>query len=208
MASDFELLDAWQLGDRAAGNALIERHFDSLYRFFDRKVHADVADLVQKTFLACVESKERFARTSSFRTYLFSIARRKLYDHWRTRSRRPETDLSSTSIVDLGMTPSAIHAGKQEQRLLLEALRNIPLESQLLLELHYWEGLTGPQLAEAFEIPEGTVRSRLARARSALEATLQTLAQSPGLLASTMSDSRRLGEVPARAAPGRLISGV
>ncbi len=188
MATDFELLDAWQAGDKAAGNVLLERHFDSLYRFFDRKVHVDVADLVQNTFLACVESKERFARTSSFRTYLFSIARRKLYDHWRTRSRRPEADMSTTSVVDMGMTPSAIHAGKQEQRLLLEALRTIPLESQLLLELHYWEGLTGPQLAETFEIPEGTVRSRLAKARAALEAQLRRLAQSPALLASTMSD--------------------
>ena len=173
MATDFELLDAWQAGDKAAGNALVERHFDSIYRFFDRKVHGDVADLVQNTFLACVESNERFRRASIFRTYLFSIARRKLYDHWRARSRNPETDLTTSSIAGLGLTPSVEHVRKQEQRLLLEALRSIPLDSQLLLELHYWEGLTGPELAETFDIPEGTVRSRLRSARVSLEEKLK-----------------------------------
>ena len=186
--SDFELLNAWQGGDNTAGDQLLKRHFDSVFRFFDRKVQGDAADLVQGTFVACVEASASFKRQSSFRTFLFSIARRKLYDHWRSRSRNKQVDFTITALEDLGPTPSVAHVKKQEQRLLLEALRTIPMEAQLILELHYWEELSGPDLAETFDVPEGTIRSRLRRARAALEKQLTKLASSPALLKSTMSD--------------------
>lgn len=188
MKSDYELLSRWQGGDNTAGDELLRRHFDSVFRFFDRKVQGDAADLVQLTFVACVEASATFKRQSSFRTFLFSIARRKLYDHWRGRSRNPQVDFTMTALEDLGPTPSVAHVKKQEQRLLLEALRTIPMEAQLILELHYWEELSGPELAETFDIPEGTVRSRLRRAREALEKQLAKLATSPELLQSTASN--------------------
>ena len=72
---DFETLDRWRAGDRAAGNELLRRHFDGLYRFFRNKVDEGVDDLIQRSFLACVESKDRFRKQASFRTYLFTVAR-------------------------------------------------------------------------------------------------------------------------------------
>lgn len=188
MKSDYDLLNAWQAGDNTAGDELLKRHFDSIFRFFDRKVMGDAADLVQTTFIACVEAAGSFKQQSSFRTFLFSIARRKLYDHWRSRSRDELVDFTTTSLEDLGPTPSVASVKKQEQRLLLEALRTIPVEAQLILELHYWEGLSGPDLAATFGVPEGTIRSRLRRAREALEKQLAALATSPALLKSTVSD--------------------
>jgi RNA polymerase sigma-70 factor (ECF subfamily) len=188
MKTDYDLLNAWQEGDTSAGDELLKRHFDSVFRFFDRKVQGDAADLVQATFIACVEASGSFKRQSSFRTFLFSIARRKLYDHWRGRSRNKQVDFTMTALEDLGPTPSVANVKKQEQRLLLEALRTIPMEAQLILELHYWEGLSGPELAATFEVPEGTIRSRLRRAREALEKQLAKLAKSPDVLKSTISD--------------------
>jgi RNA polymerase sigma-70 factor (ECF subfamily) len=135
-----------------------------------------------------VEAASSFKKQSSFRTFLFSIARRKLYDHWRSRSRNKNVDFTMTALEDLGPTPSVANVKKQEQRLLLEALRSIPMEAQLILELHYWEGMSGPALAETFDIPEGTVRSRLRRAREALEKQLAALASSSEVLKSTVSD--------------------
>ena len=82
---DFSLLDAWQQGDGRAGNRLFERHFDAIYRFFANKTGNDGADLVQRTFLGCIEARDRFRRTSSFRTFLFAIARNELRNHWRQR---------------------------------------------------------------------------------------------------------------------------
>jgi DNA-directed RNA polymerase specialized sigma24 family protein len=56
-------------------------------------------------------------------------------------------------------------AGQQEERRLLAALRSLPIEQQILLELFYWESMQGPELAELYELPEGTIRTRLRTAR-------------------------------------------
>jgi len=190
MTTDVELLEAWRGGDGEAGDRLFSRHFDSIYRFFHRKT-GDAADLVQRTFLGCVESRDRFQQRSSFRTFLFSIARYELYGYWRRNRRQDDLDFGVSSVADLSATPSRLLADKRDERLLLEALRTIPLDHQIALELHYWEGLTGPQLAEVLEVPEGTVRSRLDRARKQLRKRLGELSDSPGGLPSTVSDLER-----------------
>lgn len=59
---------------------------------------------------------------------------------------------------------------------MLRALRAIPLDLQIALELHFWEDLSGPEMAEALEVPEGTVRSRLRRAKEAVRAKMEELA--------------------------------
>ena len=74
----------------------------------------------------------------------------------------------ATSCFVAISTASAEAAQHEEQRLLLEALRRIPLDLQIAIELHYWEGMSGPDLAQVLDIPEGTVRSRLRRAREPL----------------------------------------
>jgi RNA polymerase sigma-70 factor (ECF subfamily) len=187
MESDYDLLDAWRGGDGKAGNQLFDRHFDSVYRFLQNKTDQDPADLVQRVFLACVERKDSFRGESSFRTYLFSIARNLLYRHYRDRNKHG-VDFGVTSLQDLGPTPTFVVDKRAHDRLLLEALRCIPLELQIAIELHYWERLSGPELARVLELPEGTVRSRLRRAREALQAKLEELATSPAQLATTMAN--------------------
>lgn len=166
MASDFELLDAWRGGDRAAGSALLRRHFDALVRFFSNKVDDGIEDLVQRTMLACIESRDRFRGDASFRTYVFQIARNEVYRHWRGRgSDREQIDGGVTSLRDLGASPSRALVHQRRQQLLLDALRNIPLDYQIALELHYWDQLTTAELAEVLGVPQGTVKTRLRRAR-------------------------------------------
>ena len=104
---DFELLDAWRSGDRAAGNTLFERHFDAVCRFFANKVNDNVDDLIQKTFLGCIEGRDRFRKQSSFRTYLFAVAHNILRVHFRTRpDDSGEVDFASTT-VERGPTTAA-----------------------------------------------------------------------------------------------------
>ena len=62
------------------------------------------------------------------------------------------------------------------------------MELQIAIELHYWEGLRGPEIAVVLGIPEGTVRSRLRRGLEKLRAEVQHLAKSDAALRSTMSD--------------------
>jgi RNA polymerase sigma-70 factor (ECF subfamily) len=83
MASDRELLDAWREGDKDAARQLLDRHYGPLDRFFRNKVGAEAADLVQRTMLVCVESRDRFRGEASFRTDLFAIARNELRAHVR-----------------------------------------------------------------------------------------------------------------------------
>lgn len=177
--TDDELLGAWQAGDRAAGERLFGRHFDTVYGFFQRRVAGDVSDLVQRTFLGLVEARDRIRGESTVRTYLFVIARRELWAHYDKRDKEREIDFGVSSIEDLLPSPSSLLRRKDERTLLSEALRRVPVDLQLMIELHYWEGLAGPDIARIVEIPEGTVRSRLRRALEALRAELEALATTP-----------------------------
>jgi RNA polymerase sigma-70 factor (ECF subfamily) len=189
MQSDAELLSAWRAGDRAAGSALFERHFDGVRRFFRNKVDHGVEDLVQRTFVACVEGRDRFREQASFRTYLFAIAHNLLCDQLRRQRRAPaELDLERLSVVDLGASPTSILAARAEERLLLHSLRQIPLTAQVILELHYWERLTGAELGLFLGVPEDTARSRLRKARQVLEATMRRLETDLRRLESTVGN--------------------
>lgn len=167
--SDLALLDRWRGGDAGAGEALFQRHFDSIYGFFETKCEADADELVQSTFLACLRARDQFRKESSFRTYLFTIARHELYRVLRGRQRDgARLDFQLSSIAELVSTPGTRIARNQEHRQLLEALRALPVEQQTLLELHYWEDMDIAALAKVFEMPQATIRTRLHRARKAL----------------------------------------
>jgi RNA polymerase sigma-70 factor (ECF subfamily) len=172
--ADWELLAQWRAGDTQAGNQLATAHFPAVSRFFRGKLGDDVEDLIQQTFLACVEARDRIDG-ASFRSYLFAVATRRLYDHLRARYKSREINTSHTSLADLGTTPSERVARNQRARLLQTALRQIPIESQVALELAYWEGLTGPELAVALELEPSSARSRLTRARDLLRAAVRAL---------------------------------
>ncbi|MCB9750716.1 MAG: RNA polymerase sigma factor [Myxococcales bacterium] len=188
--TDLELARAWRRGDRAAGEQLFERHYAAVARFFRNKVDDDAADdLVQKTFLACVEGLERFREQASFRTYLFAIAYRLLCRLYRARRRHPAPiDFDVVTVQALDPSPSAIVARRDEQRLLLEALRRLPFNYQVALELVYWESMTAADAAAVLEIPLGTAKTWIRRARQALTRTLGELSTSDELLRSTLSN--------------------
>jgi RNA polymerase sigma-70 factor (ECF subfamily) len=162
--SDLELLEAWGSGELAAGSALFERYIDALYRFFRSKVREDVSDLVQQTLLRCVEGRARVRDGDSFRAYLFQTARHGLYEHYRLRKRDACVDFMRTTALDLGSSPSHLLARRETERLLLNALQCIPLDSQMLLELVYQEELSSREAGLVFGITAAAVRGRHARA--------------------------------------------
>lgn len=169
--SDAALLQAWREGDTAAGNALFRRHARTLFRFFRTKIDGSVDDLVQETLLGCL--KGTFREETEFRTYLLCIARNRLYTHF--KQKRRDFDPITSSVEQSGASPSAVVQAGEARARLMAALRRIPLESQTLLELYYWNGLQGPALAEILQISPHTVRSRLSRARARLRAELAKL---------------------------------
>lgn len=177
IALDGQLLAAWEGGDVSAGESLIERYYDSIVRFFRTKTQTGWEDLVQRTFLLCAERRHTFRGESSFGAFLFGIARNVLFEHLRAvlRVRKHVVDFGVSSVVDLAPGASTAYWKKAEHRLLVEALRRIPLELQIAVELYYWEELSVADLAAVSEVPVGTVKSRLHRARLLLHEAMQTL---------------------------------
>jgi RNA polymerase sigma-70 factor (ECF subfamily) len=180
MVEDHELLGAWQRGDRQAAEVLIERHFDAISGFFRTKAHTHADDLVQRTFLRCAEHLDRFKADGTVRAFLFGIARNVFYEFLREKKRHgPEPDFSTSSLCDL--QPGAVTqlSRRAEDQLLLEALHRIPIELQIAIELYYWDELSIDELAVALDVPSGTVKSRLHRARALLRDAIDAV---PGAL--------------------------
>ncbi|MEM9459394.1 MAG: sigma-70 family RNA polymerase sigma factor [Myxococcota bacterium] len=173
MPSDRELLDAWAQGDRNAGNDLFVRHFDAIFRFFFNRVGTEAEEMTQSTFLGALEARDRFRGASSFRTFLFAIARNQLLLYFRSRRRDAKLTFRTVSMVDLGASVASALADSEERRLLSEAMLHLPVDLQLALELHYWEGLTTREVAEVFESPQGSVKRWLWRARKLLAEQLE-----------------------------------
>jgi RNA polymerase sigma factor (sigma-70 family) len=187
--SDEQLYAAWVAGDRRAGGALIDRHLVSIHRFFAGKLSdaAAVDDLVAKTFEVCAAKLGEFRGQGSVRAYVFGVAHNHLRNHLRSlRRQRERFDPLEVSVVDLDPTPSCLLGAHEGERLLLRALRSIPLELQVAIELSYFEGLSRAEIAAVLEIPAGTVAGRLRRARELLEQSLRALATEPQLLTSTL----------------------
>jgi RNA polymerase sigma-70 factor (ECF subfamily) len=187
--NDILLLNAWHGGDRSAGQALIRRYHEPVTRFFRTKAFEHAEDLVQRTFLGLAEAGDRFSGDSSVRAFLFGIARNVLFEFYRSKKKhRPAApDFAVDSLVDLAPGVSTQAAARLEMRVLLQALQRIPADLQSLLELHYWEGLSVGELASVFEIPPGTVKSRLHRARGLLHEEMERVEASPALLQSTQT---------------------
>jgi RNA polymerase sigma factor (sigma-70 family) len=188
---DSALFEAWRAGDRQAGKRLFERYYDPLYRFFRNKAGAEAVDLVQKTLLGCLENAHRYRGDGSFRSWLFGVAYRQLHTHYRNQMSaraRFDLDAQTVSVFDLDPTPSRVLVERSEHRLLLEALRRIPLELQVALELHYWEQLSDVEIARALELPLGTAKSRIRRGRLLLAERLAEVAATSEELRGTLEN--------------------
>lgn len=188
MSEDLELARRWRDGDRRAGEELFERHYDAVERFFRNKVSQGIEDLLQKTFLVCVEKRDDFRGESSFRTYLFGVAYNVLRNHYRqARRRRERVDFLNESVADLAPGVSTMIRGDQERSLLLAALRSIPFDYQVVLELYYWEEMEGKAIAEVLGIPDGTARSRIRLGKERLRKALDEQALCSNRLRETLT---------------------
>jgi len=191
---DADLLRAWAEGDDRAGNELVERYFDSVYRYFAGRLanESDITDLAQKTFLACVEKRAGWDGVQRFKPYLLGIARNQLLMHQRYHNvRRGEVAVGSVQqrmAESAAPRLSAEAARRQQQRALLVALRRLPEELQTTLEMHYWEGLTTQEVGSVLGISGGAVKTRLFRARQLLSESLESLEGTAEVADATLRD--------------------
>jgi RNA polymerase sigma-70 factor (ECF subfamily) len=194
---DVELLARWRAGDTSAGETLFEHHFDAIVRFFRNKLTEGTDDLVQRTFLACVEGRDRIRDDGSFKSYLFGVAHNLLRKHFHARERSP-IDFTSRSAFDLGPSPSSVVARTQTEQLVLDGLRRVPFDYQVALELYYWEELTAAEIADATSVPLGTAKTRLRRGRELLLEKIAELTGATGTVLDPDDVEQRVREVRSR----------
>jgi RNA polymerase sigma factor (sigma-70 family) len=184
---DAALLDAWRRGDDRAGEQLFDRHADAVARFFENKVRGGAEDLTQATFLRMIEGRDRVRDGVAFRAFVIAIARNVLREHLRELGRGRQIDPDVDCMAELAPGPSTLIGAREEHRLLIEGLRRLPIASQILLELYYWEQLTIHEIAAVLEVPATTIHNRLVKARELLADKMAQLAASPEVLASTLA---------------------
>lgn len=175
-ASDVTLLEAWCEGSEDAGDKLLRRWFPRLYRFFINKAGDVTDDLVQQTMMGCLRHRDRIRETGAFRLYLFRIARSRLYDHVRAMARRRgiiDADIGHVSVAQTAVSHTSRVARGRAADEIREVLRRLPIDLQLVVEMHYWEDQSTAEIAEVLELPQGTVKTRLRRARQLLQDLVQ-----------------------------------
>lgn len=196
--NDWDLLEQWRHGTKEAGRLLISRYYGLIHRFFANKVAvaADAVDLVQETFTACVSNKDNVrtpapeAVDQAFRRYLFGIASNLLkgYINKKLKRAREADDFTEVCIRDYGASPHTIAVRRREELLLVTALRELPVEQQIVVELNLLEELSGAEIATLLNLPEGTIRSRLRLAKARLGERIEELSGSPEERRSTLTN--------------------
>jgi RNA polymerase sigma-70 factor (ECF subfamily) len=184
---DAELVDRWQAGDLSAFETLVARHerrvFRLLYRMLGSREEAE--DASQDAFLSLFRHGHRFRREARFSTFVYRVAanaalnRRRTLGRTRTRSeefkRRQEAgdDLPSSP-----RSPREVAEGSEDQERVQAALLALPEDLRVAIVLYDIEGQAYRDIAETLDIPEGTVKSRIHRARNALRTELAEYVQS------------------------------
>lgn len=172
-----ERIQAILNGDTQACHALVMQHLPSLYAYFQGMgLSASFAeDLAQETFLECWRSLSAFRGESSFKTWLFVIARRV---SWRQikRSRRHDPDEEISESNEQAETPKQHELlwRREQKELLQEAIALMDSRFREVLLLHYMEDMSIREVAMVLDVAEGTVKSRLNRGLSQLRGKLES----------------------------------
>ena len=174
--NDDEIIAAMRAGSRRAANSLARRYHDELNAYYRKRLPLEIADeLTQVTLLETVAKIDRFRGESSFRHYVFSVARRVMAEHHRRAGRQIRTDPAPSSEPAANQsTPSERLARAEYAAQLHAAIEELEEHYQSVMQLHI-RGATNREIAAQLNLRYNTVRSRLSRAYAALHARLSPL---------------------------------
>lgn len=159
-------------GDQAAFQELVERYQGAVYNLAYRMLGApeEAEDAAQEIFVRIYRQLARFDRSRKFSTWVLAIATNYCIDQLRRRR------LQLVPLENIIPWARAREAGPEREALDREAsdelqtlLRRLPEKYRAVLILRYWEELSCAEIGEVLQVPEGTVKTQLHRARKALE---------------------------------------
>lgn len=156
--------------------AIFDRHFDAVHAYLQRRIGRDLADeLAAETFLVAFDARARYDLSCpDARPWLFGIATNLLHRHRRQELRQLRAYARSAvdPILDAFDGVEARVDASSMRHELVDALADVPAEELDALLLFAWADLSYTEIGRALEIPTGTVRSRLSRARARIRAAL------------------------------------
>ncbi|MBN1334451.1 MAG: sigma-70 family RNA polymerase sigma factor [Deltaproteobacteria bacterium] len=185
---DVDLVDRVRAGDATAYRGLVERYQNRVYGLVYGMVRdrEEARDLTQEAFVKAYRNLSGFRQDASFHTWLFRIAMNVAIDHIRKhrRIRTSEYDdaldhddegLDTWEADHLRRSPARDHERQHLYDRIMAALQHLSPEHRQAILLREIEGLSYKEIADAMDIPEGTVMSRLFYARKRLQELLEDL---------------------------------
>jgi RNA polymerase sigma-70 factor (ECF subfamily) len=178
---DETLMQRWRGGDLKAFQALYARHRAALHRYLMRMATspAEADEVFQDTWMAVVKSRDTWQPHAAFRTFLFSIANRRMADGLRTRARRyaevfarPLEGEGAPSLPSPDLDPQAAAANNDLGRALAAAIGALPEVQRQAFLLQAEAGLSLEEIAQSTGVPRETVKSRLRYASARLRTEL------------------------------------
>lgn len=176
---DKQIIEQVLAGDNDAFGALVERYQNRVYNLALRMCgnRDDAFDLSQEAFFRAWRSLEGFQFESAFSTWLFRLTANVCLDWLRARKRRPTVSLTTVDdeeetveleLPDPAKGPEALLLAAEDRAALARAMNQLPVEYRQILTMRAINDLSYTEIAEILQIKEGTVKSRLSRARLAL----------------------------------------
>ncbi len=178
--TDKMLVRRVQAGDKRAFDLLVLKHQHKIFSLISRYVKDadEIQDVAQDAFIKAYKALPRFRGESAFYTWLYRIAVNTAKNHLVSRGRRPpgtDVDIDDAEFFE---GPSALKeidnpenelAGEQLRVVVQRALDELPEDLRAALSLREFDGLSYEDIADVMDCPVGTVRSRIFRAREAVD---------------------------------------
>lgn len=180
---DGDLVQRWQAGDAQAFEDLVRRHERRVFRLLLRMLGSreEAEDVAQEAFLSLHRHGHRFRREARFSTFVYRVAANAALNRRRTlgRNRNRVNELKTQQEAGFDLPPAPrdpedAAAGSETQALVQRALLDLPRDLRIAVVLYDIEGQSYQEVAQVLGIPEGTVKSRIHRARRALRERLRS----------------------------------
>ena len=183
---DQELVARVQRGDKKAFDLLVLKYQHKVANLVSRYVRnpSETLDVTQEAFIKAYRALPKFRGDSAFYTWLYRIAINTAKNHLMAQGRRPpasDVDAETAEQMDIGVrltenaTPENNLLQDEIANTVRQAIDDLPDDLRTAITLRELEGLSYEEIAQAMSCPVGTVRSRIFRARAAIDAKLSPL---------------------------------
>lgn len=184
--TDQQLVDQVLKGNKNAFNLLVLRYQHRVAALVGRFIHdaAEVEDVTQETFIKAYRALSLFRGDSAFYTWLYRIAVNTAKNHLVSRNRRPpasDIDVDEAELIETGTVLKEIENPEGSlntdilRDVINQAIRDLPEDLRTAFTLREFSGLSYEDITEVMDCPVGTVRSRIFRAREAIDKKIQEL---------------------------------